>query len=96
LAQGIFQKGAFYETRRIIFRGHSLNSFHSPMMNASQPRAYLSHAEAAEFLRISPALLAKMVRLADGPRRRRIGRRVLYMLEDLRIWMETRLEPAVK
>jgi predicted DNA-binding transcriptional regulator AlpA len=52
---------------------------------------YLRPAQAAEFLGISPSLLAKEVAKGCGPRQRRIGRCVLYSVIDLNLWMETRV-----
>lgn len=63
-------------------------------MNEPQQRAYLRHKEAAEYLRVSPALLAKQVRLGTGPPRRRIGRIVLYAVADLKTWMDAKIEDA--
>jgi hypothetical protein len=59
--------------------------------NATDPKiifAFLRPARAAEFLGISPSLLAKEVRKGTGPRRRRIRRAVLYAVDDLRTYME--------
>ena len=59
--------------------------------NASERKitpAYLRPAQAAEFLGISPSLLAKEVRKGTGPRQRRVGRVVLYSVEDLRSFMD--------
>jgi hypothetical protein len=33
-----------------------------------------------------------MIRLHDGPPRRRIGRVVVYKIEDLRVWMDGKIE----
>jgi hypothetical protein len=55
---------------------------------------FLRHNDAATFLGISPALLAKQVRLGSGPPRRRIGRVVLYSVADLRTWMDALAEGA--
>jgi hypothetical protein len=52
---------------------------------------YLRPAQAAEFLGISPSLLAKEVAKGCGPRQRRVGRAVLYSVADLHLWMETRV-----
>jgi len=51
-------------------------------------REYLRPAQAAEFLGISPSLLAKEIRKGTGPRQRRVGRVVLYSVEDLRAFMD--------
>jgi len=55
---------------------------------------FLRHNDAALYLGISPALLAKQVRLGTGPPRRRIGRVVLYAIDDLRNWMDALRESA--
>ena len=49
---------------------------------------FLRVREAARYLGISPALLAKQTRLGQGPKQRRIGRAVLYKVEDLNEFME--------
>ena len=65
-------------------------------MTTPEPRQreFLRQREAAAFLGISPALLAKQVRLGTGPQRRKIGRVVLYAVADLRLWMESLREVA--
>lgn len=47
---------------------------------------FLNNAEAASFLRLSPRTLEKRRMQGDGPRFRKIGRRVIYALDDLVSW----------
>jgi len=51
---------------------------------------FLNNAEAAAFLRLSPRTLEKRRMLGDGPRFRKIGRRVIYALDDLINWANAR------
>ena len=51
---------------------------------------YLTNEEAAEFLRLSPRTLEKRRMLGDGPRFRKVGRRVIYALDDLICWADAR------
>jgi len=51
---------------------------------------FLNNAEAAAFLRLSPRTLEKRRMLGDGPRFRKIGRRVIYALDDLISWANAR------
>jgi predicted DNA-binding transcriptional regulator AlpA len=52
--------------------------------------AYLRPKQAAQYLGISHSLLAKQVRKNAGPPRRRVGRAVLYAVDDLKLWMDSR------
>ena len=51
---------------------------------------YLTNAEAAQYLRLSPRTLEKHRILGTGPRFRKFGRRVLYALTDLEAWADAR------
>jgi hypothetical protein len=51
---------------------------------------YLTNAEAAEYLRLSPRTLEKHRVLGGGPRFRKFGRRVLYAITDLETWADDR------
>ncbi len=51
---------------------------------------FLNNAEAAAFLRLSPRTLEKRRMLGDGPRFRKVGRRVIYALDDLICWADAR------
>lgn len=51
---------------------------------------FLNNAEAAAFLRLSPRTLEKRRMLGDGPRFRKVGRRVIYALDDLIGWADAR------
>jgi hypothetical protein len=57
---------------------------------AAQPRRYLTNAEAADFLKLSPRTLEKQRVLGGGPRFRKFGRRVVYAFDDLVSWAEAR------
>jgi predicted DNA-binding transcriptional regulator AlpA len=49
---------------------------------------FLRPRDAATYLSISESLLAKLVRMGQGPRQRRCGRAVLYKIADLDAFME--------
>ena len=51
---------------------------------------YLTNAEAAAFLRLSPRTLEKQRVIGGGPRFRKFGRRVLYAIDDLETWADAR------
>lgn len=51
---------------------------------------YLSNAETAEYLRLSPRTLEKLRVLGGGPRFHKFGRRVIYALCDLEEWAKAR------
>ena len=51
---------------------------------------YLTNAEAATFLRLSPRTLEKQRVIGGGPRFRKFGRKVLYAVEDLEAWANAR------
>ncbi|WP_103098861.1 helix-turn-helix domain-containing protein [Novosphingobium guangzhouense] len=56
----------------------------------SNPNAFLTNSEAAEFLRLSPRTLEKQRVVGGGPPFRKFGRRVLYAQADLQKWAEDR------
>ena len=51
---------------------------------------FLTTAEAAVLLRLSPRTLEKQRILGGGPRFHKFGRRVLYAIEDLERWAKAR------
>lgn len=51
---------------------------------------YLTCLEAAELLRVSPRTLEKLRLVGGGPRFRKFGRRVLYAVNDLESWSNSR------
>lgn len=51
---------------------------------------FLTNDEAAVFLRLSPRTLEKQRVLGGGPRFRKFGARVLYAVDDLRAWANSR------
>lgn len=59
-----------------------------PPRAESPTPGFLRPAAAAAYLSISPSLLAKLVRMGQGPRQRRCGRAVLYKIADLDSFME--------
>ncbi len=50
---------------------------------------YMNRQEAADFLRVSIHTLADWASQRRGPRLYKIGRRVLYKLEDLKAFVES-------
>lgn len=55
-----------------------------------QSPRYLTNDEAAALSRLSPRTLEKQRVIGGGPRFRKFGRRVLYAIEDLEIWVNAR------
>jgi len=51
---------------------------------------YLSNDEAAQVLKLSPRTLEKFRVIGGGPRYRKLGRRVVYSVQDLEAWAEAR------
>ena len=51
---------------------------------------YLTNAEAAAYLRLSPRTLEKQRVIGGGPRFHKFGRRVMYALVDLETWAGAR------
>jgi hypothetical protein len=51
---------------------------------------YLTNAEAAAYLKLSPRTLEKHRVIGGGPRFRKLGRRVVYALQDLEGWANLR------
>lgn len=51
---------------------------------------FLTTDEAGVFLRLSPRTLEKQRVLGGGPRFRKFGARVVYAVEDLRAWANSR------
>ena len=52
---------------------------------------YLTNAEAAAVLKLSPRTLEKLRVNGGGPRFRKFGSRVIYALEDLDAWANARI-----
>ena len=61
---------------------------HTPIGGTSS--RYLTCAEAAEFLRLSPRTLEKHRTIGGGPRFRRFCGRIFYAIQDLEAWAEAR------
>jgi len=55
-----------------------------------RPARYLINEEAAAHVRLSPRTLEKMRVQGGGPRFRKLGRRVVYLLDDLDSWTDAR------
>lgn len=51
---------------------------------------FLNTIEAGAFLRLSPRTLEKQRVLGGGPRFRKFGARVVYAMDDLRAWADSR------
>lgn len=56
----------------------------------SDRRLFLSNAEAARFLNLSPRTLEKHRVIGGGPRFRKFGRRIVYAIVDLEVWADAR------
>lgn len=56
----------------------------------SEGRLFLNNDEAARFLNLSPRTLEKQRVIGDGPRFRKFGRRVVYVIADLEAWADAR------
>jgi len=55
-----------------------------------RPSRYLTNEEAANILQLSPRTLEKMRVIGGGPRYRKLGRRVVYSMQDLEAWADAR------
>ena len=53
---------------------------------------YLNAKQAAFFLKMSPRSLQRMRAKGEGPTVRRHARMVLYHIDDLKIWSQTRAD----
>ena len=53
-------------------------------------RRYLDTEQAAAYILLSPATLVRMRITGEGPRYAKVGRRVIYAIEDLDGWVEER------
>jgi predicted DNA-binding transcriptional regulator AlpA len=56
----------------------------------TKPARYLINDEAAAHVRLSPRTLEKMRVQGGGPRFRKLGRRVVYLLDDLDAWADAK------
>jgi len=63
-----------------------------PLATSTTPAnpEFLTTDEAGAFLRLSPRTLEKQRVLGGGPRFRKFGARVVYAVEDLRAWADSR------
>ncbi|ATE66371.1 helix-turn-helix transcriptional regulator [Rhizorhabdus dicambivorans] len=57
---------------------------------AGAPSPFRSNEEAARYLRLSPRTLEKYRVSGEGPRFRKLGRRVVYSVVDLESWAAAR------
>ena len=74
-------------------RPHLANEFPPPRDSrgtCQPPMTYLDAHQAAEFLRLSPRTLEKQRVVGGGPQFMKLGRRVIYRLEDLEAWANDR------
>jgi len=62
-------------------------------LNAPQPAVtrYLTNAESATLLRLSPRTLEKLRVEGGGPRFHKFGRRVVYAIADIEAWANARM-----
>ena len=60
-------------------------------MRSNDSLIFLTQAEAAEFLRVSPRSLERWRLEGSGPAYRKFGRRVVYGRMDLETWAESRV-----
>jgi predicted DNA-binding transcriptional regulator AlpA len=67
---------------------------HSMIDNNGTETCYFRPLEAARYLRISHPLLRKLERQAQGPRRAKLGRAVVYSRRDLDDFMAARTVAA--
>jgi hypothetical protein len=59
-------------------------------MNISTPN-YMDSKRSAAYLSLSISTLAKLRLYGNGPTYSKLGRRVIYRVEDLNKWVESRL-----
>lgn len=57
--------------------------------SSRNPR-FLNTAEAGAYLKLSPRWLEKLRVIGGGPRFRKLGRRVVYTVNDLEDWADAR------
>jgi hypothetical protein len=53
----------------------------------SQPNRLLTEEEAAAYLRVRPRTLQRWRQLSRGPKYTRAGRRILYRVADLEVYL---------
>ncbi len=61
-----------------------------PAERLSKASPFLSNAEAARYLCLSPRTLEKLRVVGGGPQFRKFGRRVLYARDELEVWASKR------
>lgn len=76
---------SLYPTRALV---PSLPAKAAPATPANPE--FLTTGEAGVFLRLSPRTLEKQRVLGGGPRFRKFGARVVYAVDDLRAWANSR------
>ncbi|OPY94466.1 transcriptional regulator [Bradyrhizobium sacchari] len=59
-----------------------------PHLNAGLPPRYLRTPEAARFLGLSSRTLEKHRTYGTGPMYRKLGGRVVYGIDDLKVWVD--------
>ena len=60
------------------------------MTDPMETPTFLSNAQAAGYLNLSPRTLEKLRIVGGGPLFRKLGRRVLYAVSDLNDWADAR------
>ncbi len=60
------------------------------LATAGERPRFLTTDESAELLRLSPRTLEKLRVLGGGPRFRKLGARVVYAVDDLSTWADSR------
>ena len=60
------------------------------MLDPIRTQDFLSNAQAAEYLTLSPRTLEKLRVVGGGPLYRKLGRRVIYAVSDLKDWADAR------
>lgn len=59
-------------------------------MSETTTPEYMRRAEAAKFVRMSPAFLRKVAKQGNGPKFSKLGKSPVYRVDDLRDWLAAR------
>lgn len=59
-------------------------------ISSIEPQGYFSTAQAGAYLNLSPRTLEKLRIIGGGPAFLKLGKRVVYALEDLQGWASAR------
>jgi hypothetical protein len=63
-------------------------------MSETTAPEYMRRAEAASFIRMSPAYLRKVAQMGKGPKFSKLGKSPVYRRSDLIDWVAARIEKA--